>query len=112
MKMARTARVDGRLYGMKSIASLRIAINVTAVAKPAFIVHTILIRVPQIKQRMRYRLAGARQDATLECDQMPGRRGVYEISAFGRIRLEIGARDGRQCRSFLMLVSACGCEWS
>jgi hypothetical protein len=68
---------------MKPIVSLRIAVNVTAVAKPVVVVQTILIRVPQIKECMRYGLAGARQDATLECDQMPVRLRVYEVPAFG-----------------------------
>jgi hypothetical protein len=72
---------------------LRIAINVTAVTKTVVIVQTILIRVPQIKQHMRYGLARARQNATVERNQMPARLGVYEIAAFGRIGLEIWARD-------------------
>jgi len=80
---------------MESITSLRIAINVTAVAKSVFIVQTILIRMPEIKQHMRYGLAGARQDATLERDQMRVGLRIYEIPTFGRIRLEIRARDGR-----------------
>jgi hypothetical protein len=91
--MARAARVDRGLDGMKTITPLRIAINVTAVAKSVFIVQTVLIRVPKIEQRMRYRLTGARQDTTLEREQMPVGLRIYEIPAFGRFRLEIRARD-------------------
>src|ERR1700737_1032075 len=103
--MARTTWVDRRLDGMKSITPLRIAVNVTAVAKSVFIVQTVLIRVPQIEQHMRYGLAGARQDATLERDQMPVGLRIYEVPTFGRIRLEKRPRDGRKCRLCLVLVS-------
>src|SRR5258707_10999618 len=102
--MACTTRVDRRLYGMKPVSPLRIAVNVAAVAKSVFIVQTILIRVPQIKQRMRYGLAGARQDATLERDRVPTRLHVDEIPAFGRIRFEVRARNGGEGRLCLVLV--------
>src|SRR5216684_1715776 len=101
--MARTARVDRRLDGMKPITPLRIAINVTAVAKSVFIVQTILIRVPQIKQHMRYGLAGARQDATLERDRMPVGLRLYEIPRSGELGLKYGpVTDGN--------VASTGCS--
>src|ERR1700737_845410 len=110
--MARTTWVDRRLDGMKTITPLRIAINVTAVAKSVFIVQTILIRVPQIKQHMRYGLARARQDATLERDRLPVGLRMDEIHTLGRMWREIRPRDGRYCRLCLVLVSTCRCEWS
>src|SRR5271165_6110033 len=92
--MPGTAWVDRGFDGMKPVASLRIAVDVTAVAKPIFIVRAFLIRVPQVKQYVRHGLAVARQDATLERDQMPIGLRVDEIPTFRRIRLEIRARGG------------------
>jgi len=76
----------------------------TAAAKAAVVVHTVLIRVPQIKQCTRYGSACARQDATLQRDWMPIGLRVYEIAAFRRIRPEIRAFGGRWRRLLLMLV--------
>src|SRR5258706_9244930 len=109
--MACTTRVDRRLYGMKRIPPLHIAVNVAAVAKSVLIVQTVLIRVPQIEQRMRYGLTGARQDAALERDRVPTRLRVDEIPAFGRIRPEVRARDGGEGRLCLVLVYTCRCQW-
>jgi len=77
VKMARTARVERGFNGAKFVASLGVTKYVPAIAKPAVIVQTVLIRVPQIKQDIRQGLAEARQNATPKCNQAPIGRGLY-----------------------------------